>query len=227
MAIKDRITFHVSKEFAAIVVAWEQAVNWQILRYTIEKRGAAAVIRFREQKGLQPLKKVPALGEAEPHYGDYGGGFAYSFYPEADVSGCVMQVTHATALGRELGQFLEWQPGRSALRPGSIGLNSYERVIPPLVLHIPRCWQMEMVQGPERWDSPQLLTERTVLEASAEEFYFWIDGRMMARLLDWGWKEAFYEQYSYHFYPLSVGCELWVVRQDAGDMISLTAGVVW
>jgi hypothetical protein len=108
-----------------------------------------------------------------------------------------------------------------------MGLNSYGRVIPPLVLHIPNCFRMEEVQGRERWSSPQLQTERTLLEASAEEFFFWIDGRMMARLLDWGWKPAVHEQYAYHFYPLSVGCELWVARQDVQDVLALTADVVW
>ena len=88
--MKKEIYFAVPRTVTAQARAWQLAANQRLIKAQIEQRGRAIVIRYRQHRMLRQIDVVPELGEAEPWFGDFGGGYGFTFEPQSH--GCLLTI---------------------------------------------------------------------------------------------------------------------------------------
>ncbi len=205
----NSMVFMVPHDATAQIRPWQQSVNHHLIAGHLARTGEADVTRLGQQGGWMTITELPALGEAEPYVGDFGGLYTFTFSPS--TRGCDLQVTAAPAA-------FKWA-STDALAPLDIQLPP-EVVV--LTTRVPRCAL--------DWSGPELNQDEDrsfVHEISLDELEFPIDGTMYVRLVAWGWDSAQVEAYRYRFIPLSVGCEMVVEHRPSGRHIHLTEDVCW
>ena len=202
--MKMEIYFAVPQTVTAQARAWQLAANQMLIKGQIEKRGQAIVIRYREHNMLRQIDFTPELGEAEPWFGDFGGGYAFLFEPQNH--GCILTI-ECLANGNP--------------RFGGVEVEPFKMLLPIMPVVQP------MRSEQERWFRPRIVGENARSEISVPKLEFWIDGEMYEKLLASGWDEAQLWQHRYRFLPLSVGCEVYVVHLNSGKLMHLTKGMEW
>ncbi len=205
----NSIVFTVPPAPTELIRQWQQVVNRSVIAGHLTRQGEALVTRLGHQEGLLTITELPALGEAEPYVGDFGGLYTFAFSPTSDS--CELHVSAAPAAFT-----------RAAME-----------VMPPLDLHLPKDVMALTTRVPWDdldWSDPQLNRDEDtafVHEVSLAVLEFPIDGTMYEGLVGWGWDSWQVEAYRYLFIPLSVGCELAVEHRPSGQRIHLTADVGW
>jgi hypothetical protein len=201
---RNRIVFWLSGESLRSVISWQQDVDLQVIRYQIETRGHALIIRGGELPYIGSLSEMPKPGEVVPRYGEVCDVYVFTFRPGED--GCKMKVENICA-GMPL---------------------FYVGQIPPLELDIPEPIQIEAdipetpLYGPDWgwWFQPRV-------DSVPGEIPFVIDGEMYARLMQWGWDQARADTYEYRFWTSSVGASILIRDTITGKEEDLTKDVRW
>ncbi len=201
--------FTVPPDATKQIRRWQQVVNRHVIAGHLARDGETFVTRPGQEEGLITITELPALGEAEPYVGDFGGLYSFTFSPTSD--GCDLHVTAA--------------PG--AFTKAGI------TVMPPLEIHLPKevvSLTMRVPWHDLDWSGPRLNRDEDtsfVHEVSSDVLEFPIDGTMYARLVAWGWDSWQVEAYRYVFVPLSVGCEMAVEHRPSEQRVHLTEDVGW
>jgi hypothetical protein len=92
---RNRIVFWLSGEPLRRVINWQQDVDLQVIRYQLETRGHALIIRGRELPFIGSLSEMPKPGEVIPWYGDTCDVYVFTFRPGED--GCKLKVENVCA----------------------------------------------------------------------------------------------------------------------------------
>ena len=71
------ILFTIPPTAVAVYRTWRAETDLAYLHAQLTLQGWMLVVRLGEEKRLRRIETMPALGEAEPHYGDIGGGFHF------------------------------------------------------------------------------------------------------------------------------------------------------
>lgn len=61
--------------------AWRLQADHDYLRVQLERQGRATVVRLGERRRLLTITELPELGDADPFYGTFGGGFPFCLRP--------------------------------------------------------------------------------------------------------------------------------------------------
>jgi hypothetical protein len=83
---RNRIVFGLSGESLRSVISWQQEADLQVIRYQIETRGRAVIIRAGESPFFGRLSEMPKPGEVVPWYGVTCSAYVFTFRPGED--GC-------------------------------------------------------------------------------------------------------------------------------------------
>ncbi len=204
----NSIIFTVPPAAATRIRGWQQVVNLRLIAAQIAKEGRAFVTRLGKNHGAT-ISELPALGQAEPYVGDFGGLYTFVFSPTSDS--CELEVRAA------VGAFV--MAGIDTIPPLEITLS---KEVASLTTSVPPYEQ--------EWSDPRLNRDEDtafVHEVSLDELEFLIDGTMYERLVAWGWDPLQIEAYRYVFVPLSVGCELLVEHRPSEQKVHLTQDVGW
>lgn len=188
--------------------AWQQQLNLELIRRQLAQNKRAVVIRFRNSHRLQAITEEPALGEAEPWYGEIGGLYSYTFIPRLNDCDLVVEMTDRGAITAE-----------TFSKPLSLVVRQ--------AATIDQVYEVEQQQH-TLWLRPDIWEEGTSLhEVSGGELCFWIDGEIYKRLISFGWSRQQIHVYRYQFTPLTVGCDIVVNHITSGHMFHLTRHIDW
>ncbi len=205
----------VPREQTAQIRDWQHQINHDVLRYQIESRGAAVVLRYRDREQLHRLQEVPEVGEADPWYGDVGGGYRFEFIPDTapgasatdDDMACTL-VVHSTVSNRSL---------------------FYDAEIRPLRLRLARGYHIEelaltgemlggAIQAHYWGNYPGLYPE-------IDTIVFGIQGPAYANLVEWGWRPETAGNYYYSVTPLSVATPVQVTDPLTWNYVELESDI--
>jgi hypothetical protein len=208
MSISDsgcnRIVFWLSGESLRRVIHWQQDTDLEVIRYQIETRGHALIIRDGELPFFGDLSEMPKPGEVTPWYGEVCAAYVFAFRP--GENGCRLKVENMCA-------------GMPLIYVGQI---------PPLELDIPEPIRIE-ADTPEPplhgndwgwWFQPRV-------GSVPREIPFVIQSDFYARLLQWGWDRARADSYEYRFWTSSVGTAILIRDTITGEEEDLTKDVCW
>jgi hypothetical protein len=95
---RNRIVFWLSGEALRSVIRWQQDADLEVIRYQIETRGHALIIRDGELPFVGSLSEMPKPGEVVPWYGETCDVYVFTFRPGED--GCKLKVENVCAAVR-------------------------------------------------------------------------------------------------------------------------------
>ena len=201
------ILFTIPPTAVAVYRTWRAETDLAYLHAQLTLQGWMLVVRLGEEKRLRRIETMPALGEAEPHYGDIGGGFHFHFRPSR--SGCTLTVEPPASPG------VIFVP-----IPDSFHVPS----ITPLELSIDPVSLLAQPVDTAPFGGYDVLDEHP--NAPTLPWRFGLTGPTLARLLAWGWDATVPAAYTYTFQPTNVGCFVHV-SANHGGVIDLTEDVCW
>jgi hypothetical protein len=186
------------------VILWQREVDLLVIRHQIETRGSAVAVIYEGKTRLHSLKQVPPLGQSIPWYGDFGGGYKFTFRPIDEGYRLKVEMTLA---GHEF---------------------FCDDAIAPLELAVSEKVSIEPATGDRLWwgfDWGWWCS--TAGETTIEELTFVLNSEMYSKMEAWGWDRGRWQTYEYGFIPLSVGCEMYVRDTLSNVEEHLTKDVCW
>jgi hypothetical protein len=180
------------------------AADLTYLEGQLHHRGWAEVVRLGAEKEIIRITELPAPGEAEPRYGDIGGGFDFCFRPAR--SGCRLTVT-APRLSIPLVPLDE-----AARTP----------IAEPLALDV----EMALLDTPIATPGNHGILDHCPSNP-ARPWRFAVSEPRIRRLARLGWDYAVPAAYAYTFTPTNIGCSVRVVDTYSGRLMDLTEEDFW
>lgn len=199
------LRFTVPPDAVAVYRSWRMTADLAYLEGQLQRRGWAEVVRLGTEEGLIRITELPSPGEADPRYGDFGGGFDFCFQPGR--GSCRLTVT-APPMTIPL-----FPPDEAAHSPV---VDSLDLDIEPMDL------LDTIIKTPGNYgildDCPN---------DPAQPWRFAITGPRIKRLAGLGWDYAVPTAYTYTFVPTNVGCAVHVVNLHSGVLMDLTEEDFW
>ncbi len=95
--LKPGILINIDPKHSAKLQTWVNEIDWQIIANQFETRSAVLVLDKKSTLGGFSLTRLTEIPEEKdryrPHYGDFGGGFSYSFRDHPDGTYLLAQST--------------------------------------------------------------------------------------------------------------------------------------
>jgi len=198
--LTNSLLFRIADSAYGQVLAYQQEIDQMVLRYQIETRGQALVVRLGGKTGLQKINALPEPGIAEPYYGTLGGAYRYTFHPM--VGGCELEVAN------QMGGFAFFYPERF----DSLRLYLFD---PPVETCV------------EDDDAPNALLEASMSDLyenapGCQEIRFRVPPLLYKAFSDWPWSRRPLHAYDFTFIPTSASCLARVTARESGVVLELT-----
>lgn len=199
------LRFTVPPDAVAVYRSWRMTADLAYLEGQLQRRGWAEVVRLGTEEGLIRITELPSRGEADPRYGDFGGGFDFCFRPSR--IGCRLTIDAPPLV------ILSLPPDQMVLPP----------VVDPLDFEV---GSIALLNTPLTTPGNTGIFDDCP-DDPGQPWHFAITDPRIQRLVDWGWDHAVPTAYAYTFIPTNVGCMVRVADVHSGAQIDLTEEDDW
>lgn len=198
--LTNSLIFRIGASAYGQVLTYQQELDQAVLRYQIETRGQALVVRYGMETGLRKINAVPEPGTAEPYYGTMGGAYRFTFHPM--VGGCELEVVN------QMGGFAFYYPDR----------------FDPLKLYLFEPPDETFVNDEAAPDALLAASAGDLYQHCPEdrEMRFHIPPLMYKTFSDWPWSRRPLHAYDFTFIPTGSGCLARVTARESGVVLELT-----
>jgi hypothetical protein len=217
MDIKTSLLFRLKGNDYRQVIKWQQQVDMDILRHQLETRGQALVMRLGDQVGMKKIIDLPALGEADPYYGAFGGAYRYTFHPLSEPKTGPLSMDQAAPLTKALLHGCEVE---ICNQMGGFAY-FYPTRISPLRLCLANPPELQHVSNESTRPLGDPLPDSVENDSHEDEIHFRITTSLYSTLMQWGWYGRALSAYDFIFIPTTSSCLTRVRMRESGAIIDL------